>query len=184
MKTNKFIRGLYYFFKRLSNAFQKFFQELFKPKSFLKGEDFESCLRTKVFKKENYELIMKTHDFHENKKDYVKSSLHPDYFLRDKNTNVEFWVEAKYRENLFKGKIKWCTEKQFARYKKFGKEEKVLIAIGFGGRPKNPEKIYLIPLRKIKYHGLYPNSIAEFEFTEKRKNIVDSLLTRMYNYKK
>ncbi len=188
MKTNKFIRSFYYFFKRLSNAFKKFFQELFKPKSFLKGEDFENCLRTKVFKKENFELIMKTHDFHENKKDYVESSLYPDYYFRDKNIadneKNELWVEAKYRENLYKGKIQWCNDKQLARYKEFGKGKEVRIAIGFGGRPKNPEKIYIIPLNEIQYSGLYPNSIAEFEFTDKRKNIIDNLLTRVYNYKK
>lgn len=71
----------------------------------MKGDDFEHCLRKKVFTPESYDLVMKTHDFHENKKDYVESSLYPDYLFRDKETNEEFWVEAKYRENLYHGKI-------------------------------------------------------------------------------
>jgi hypothetical protein len=53
---------------------------------------------------------MKTHDFHENNKDYIESSLYPDYLFREKKSNIEFFVEAKYRENLFQGKVFWSKE--------------------------------------------------------------------------
>lgn len=184
MNWNKIIRNVYYLLKRFKNGLVLFFKELFKPISFLKGDDFESCLRMKVFKPADYDLVMKTHDFHENKKDYVESSLYPDYLFRDKKANEEFWVEAKYRARLYKGKIEWCSKYQLIRYKKLGKENNVIIAIGFGGRPKNPDTIYLIPLNKIKYTGLYPNKLTEYEFSGKRKNILDGLMDKVYDYKK
>ena len=181
---NLVVRNFYYLNKRFFNGLYKLYIELSKPTSFLKGDDFESCLRKKVFKIADYDLVMKTHDFHENKKDYVESSLYPDYLFRDKKTNDEFWVEAKYREKSYKGKIEWCNYNQLKRYKKLSQQSNVLIAIGFGGRPKNPDKIYLIPLNRIEYTGLYPNEITEFEFSEKRKNIFDGLMDKVYDYKK
>lgn len=184
MKRKNIFRLLYYISKRLTSATIMYFKEIFKPLSFIKGDDFEKCLRKKVFKKKDYELVMKTHDFHENKTDYVESSLYPDYLFRDKSDNEEFWVEAKYRENLYKGKIEWCKPYQFKRYKKLSKQMKVIVAIGFGGRPINPEKIYLIPLDKIKYTGLYPKSIQEYEFDGKRKIFLDRFKDKVYDYNK
>lgn len=182
MTSKEFIRSLYYISKRLYTAFSSFFLELTKPLAFVKGDDFEICLRQKVFTAENYDLVMKTHDFHANQKDYVESSLFPDYLFREKETGNEFWVEAKYRENLYNGKIEWCKPYQLTRYKKLSKEQKVIIAIGFGGRPRNPNKIYLVPLEQIKYTGLYPKPLTQFEFVSKRKNLLDSVMDKAYDY--
>ena len=184
MNWNKIVRNGYYLSKRLFNGIKLLFQELFKPTSFLKGEDFERCLRKRVFTLDNYDLVTKTHDFHENNSDYVESSLYPDYLFRDKETNKEFWVEAKYRENTYKGKIEWCKPFQLKRYQKLGKKVNVIIAIGYSGRPRNPEKIYLIPLEQIKYTGLYPNKLIQFEFNGNRKNVFDGLLDKVYDYEK
>jgi len=176
MKKSNTLRILYYLYKRFADGTILFFKSLFKPLSFMKGEDFEKCLRKKVFKKAEYDLIMQTNDFHKNKSDYVESSLYPDYLLRDRSINEEFWVEAKYREKLYMGKIEWCIPYQFKRYKKLSKQMNVVIAIGFGGRPINPEKIYLIPLNEIQYTGLYPKSIAEYEFDGKWWKISSQIL--------
>lgn len=184
MNWNKIVRNVYYLFKRLSKGIKLLFNELFKPISFLKGEDFERCLRKKVFPPEHYDLVSKTHDFHENNSDYVESSLYPDYLFRNKETNEEFWVEAKYRERTFRGKIEWCKPFQLKRYKKLGKNTTVIIAIGYSGRPRNPEKIYLVPLEQVKYTGLYPKALANFEFNGNQKNIFDGLLDKVYDYEK
>lgn len=184
MDFNKLIRNVFYLIKRLVNALIAFIKELFKPIAFLKGEDFEKCLRRKVFTKANFELVMKTHDFHENNKDYVESSLYPDYLFRDKKSGNEFFVEAKYREHLYQGKVNWCKEYQFRRYLKLSKDVRVIIAIGLGGRPDNPKQIFLVPLDKIEYSGLYPKFLAEYEFEEKRKNLLDGLMDKVYDLSK
>lgn len=184
MDKNQIVRLLFYLVKRLISATTLFLKELLKPTSYLKGEDFEKCLRNKVFVASRYDLVMKTHDFHENQNDYVESSLYPDYLFRDKKTNEEFFVEAKYRENLYQGKITWCRDYQFKRYRKLTKQNKVIIAIGFGGRPNNPNQIFLVPLDKIQYSSLYPDTLEEYEFSEKRKNLLDGVLDRVYNYAK
>lgn len=182
MNWNTIIRNVYYLLKRITKGLTLLLNELTKPTSYLKGDDFETCLRNKVYTNKYFDLVMKTHDFHENQADYVESSLYPDYLFRNKVTGEEFWVEAKYRENLYKGKIEWCSKYQFKRYKKISNNANVIIAIGFGGRPKNPESIYLIPLQAIEYTGLYPNQLTEYEFKENRKNVLDSVMDKAYNY--
>ncbi len=69
MNRNKIVRIFYYLIKRLINAIKAFFKEIFKPSSFLKGDDFENCLRKRVFPSYEYDLVMKTHDYHKNKND-------------------------------------------------------------------------------------------------------------------
>jgi hypothetical protein len=162
-----------------------FVQELSKPVSFIKGDDFEKCLRKKIFTKARYELVMKTHDFHVNSEDYVESSLYPDFLFRDKKSNKEFFVEAKYRENLFQGKVEWCKEYQLRRYRKLRNEIPskipIIIAIGFGGRPQNPKQIFLVPLDEIKYSSLYPHFLNDYEFEENRKNFLDEFMDKVYD---
>lgn len=183
MGKRKIARNLYYLTKRLFRGLKMFFLELSKPTSFLKGEDFEKLLRKKVFKKKEFDLVMKTHDYHENRSDYVEASLYPDYLFRNKKDGSEFWVEAKYREKLWKGKLKWCELYQFKRYQQLSTDSPVYIAIGFGGRPSNPTKIYLIPIEEIKYNELYPKFLNDYEFDAKRKNILDFALDGIYNIK-
>lgn len=181
MKEKNYSRLFYYVLKRLRNATLALFRELFKPLSFLKGEDFEKCVRTKVFTSDRYDLVMKTHDFYENKKDYVESSLYPDYLFRDKETDKEFFVEVKYREKLYQDKLQWCNSNQFKRYQKYNSETPTIIAIGFGGRPKNPNQIYLVPLEDIKYNALYESFLKDYLWTGKRKNILDAVKDKVYN---
>ncbi len=181
MNKNKIIRNIFYLVKRLFNSLSAFFSELFKPVAFLKGDDFERCLRKNVYKKDEYELVMKTHGFHENKKDYVESSLFPDYLFRNRKTQEEFFVEAKYRENLYKGKVKWCNHYQFRRYKQLNKETPVIIAIGLGGRPANPKNIFLVPLDQIEYYTLTPGYLENYHFEGKRKNVLDRFADKIYD---
>ena len=182
MEKNKLIRHIYYFFKRLFKALEAFYVAFVQPLAALKGEDFERCLRRKVFRREEYDLVMKTHDFHSNQKDYVESSLYPDYLFRDKRKDKEFFVEAKYREKTYQGKVPWCNESQFRRYKKLSVKTPVVIAIGLGGRPSNPEQIFLVPLDHIEYNSLYPSFLEKYEFKGNRKNVLDFLADKVYDY--
>ena len=64
------------------------------PQSFQKGEAFEEYLRNRIFTKSQYSIVEKTHGFHENNGDYIESTLHPDFKLRDLTNDREFYLEA------------------------------------------------------------------------------------------
>lgn len=186
MTWNSAARFIYFSQKRIGISIRSIYQAFAKPSSFLKGDDFESCVRKYVYQDSQYKLINKTHDFFSNKKDFVEASIYPDFLFQNRTTNEEFWVEAKYRESLQDNKIEWCKYYQLARYREIQESEgrKVFIVIGFGGRAKNPEKIYLIPLDDIKYTGLFPGSITKYQYTGKRKGIVERSKDKFYDFKK
>ncbi|MCW7503560.1 hypothetical protein [Leptospira paudalimensis] len=67
------------------------------PKSFLNGEEFENFTREVLFPKDVYELLHKTHNYEQNSEDFVEDSLLPDFKFRNRDLNIEFYLECKYR---------------------------------------------------------------------------------------
>jgi hypothetical protein len=130
------------------------------PESFKLGERFENYVRNVLFIESNYVLVERTHNYAANHKDYVESSLKPDFTFRDRKTNKEFYVEAKVRSNTLNDKIVWCNQKQLDRYNEFNKQKPVFLILDFG---ETSEFLSLIPLSKAKYTGLFPSYAKQFK---------------------
>lgn len=101
-----------------------------------------------------------------NKGRYAESNRYPDmeYELLT-NKHEQFAVECKWRKSFQNGAINWATEEQIEIYNKFSEDRKmnVIVVIGLGGEPSNPESMYAIPLRSLKY------SIAKQSYLEQFK---------------
>ena len=132
------------------------------PESFKVGEDFENYVRKYLFVEQYYDIVEKTHSYKTNK-DYVESSMKPDFRFRDRLTKKEFCVEAKFRTSLYNDKIVWCNDAQLARYQECNKQIPVFIVIGMGEDPKYPDFVTLLPLSQAKYTGLFPSFAERFE---------------------
>ncbi|MFA6618858.1 MAG: hypothetical protein WCT23_07310 [Candidatus Neomarinimicrobiota bacterium] len=153
--------------KKFSKGIKALTNELNKPDSFVKGEEFEEYVRKFIFPISDYDLIHKTHDFNSNNGDYVESSLKPDFKFRDKKSGKEFYVEAKWRSGVYnrENKIEWCNEKQLRRYKAIDKNEnKVYIVLGFGDKPIKPEEIVLFPISSCNYNALFDSFLDKYSF--------------------
>ncbi len=149
--------------KNIDDTINKNEEEAFK-----KGEAFENYVENNLFPKKYFDLLSKTHNYKTNNKRYVEDSLKPDLKFRDKKTKKVFYVECKYRSNLFQDKFHWAKDdEQFNRYKNIEAEENIqtYIAMGLGGTASNPDKIYLMPLNEIKYPALYPSVLKNWEIT-------------------
>ncbi len=156
--------------KAITKGVKATYNEYTKPDSFLKGEEFEEYVRKYLFPKDKYTLIHRTHDYHTNEKDFVSSSLEPDFGFAIENSNLEFYVEVKYRENFFNGKVEWCSGNQLKRYKQISNQIPTLLALGMGGNSNNPDYVYLIPLKDINFTGLFPSFLEKYE-VKRRKSI-------------
>lgn len=173
------MKFVYYLYKRLLSITKNTFQDLTKPTSFIKGDEFESFLRKKIYSYPQYELVMKTHSYQSNRGDYIEMTKYPDYLFRDKD-GVEFYVEAKYRAATFKEKLDWCKPYQFERYKQIAQTKKVLIAIGLGGRPKYPKRLFIIPLEGVNYPSLYEREYLPYERPVPERNILERAKDLVY----
>lgn len=152
--------------KKIGRVIQAATNELTKPESFAKGEEFEQYVRDVVFPKDKYELIHRSHSHSENKEDYVGTSLLPDFGFKCIETGRMFYVEVKFREGVyFKNKIEWCKPYQLKRYKKLDEgEHPVFLALGLGKKSSKPEEIFIIPLSKVEYTGFYDSFLDRYSF--------------------
>lgn len=133
----------------LSKAAKTFIDDINTPESFKKGEKFETFTREIIFPQSKYKLLKQTHNYAQNSKDYVEESLEPDFEFQSIETNQRFYVEAKFRSEVYDGGIKFSYQKQFDRYKEIGKTSAVFIIIGMGADPSYPDHVCLIPLNNI-----------------------------------
>ena len=167
--------------KKLNSGIKALKNELMKPDSFIKGEEFEEYVRKYLFPISDYDLVHKTHDFNSNKGDYVETSLMPDFKFRDKTNGKEFYVEVKWRRGNYnrENKIEWCNKSQLHRYKSIDSvENKVFIALGIGDDPNRPEEIFLFPMSACRYNGLYDSFLNKYSFYI-GKSVFSSYLWRL-----
>lgn len=146
----------------IGKGIQAMIDEANTPESFKIGEKFENYVREFLFIDNYYKIIERTHNYKTNK-DYVQSSMKPDFKFFDKLTKREFYVEAKFRTGTYQNKIVWCNENQLKRYLEFNKETPVFLILGMGDKPDYPDFLSLIPLTQAKYTGLFPSHAEKFE---------------------
>ncbi|MFC1951544.1 hypothetical protein ACFLYI_00690 [Chloroflexota bacterium] len=64
--------------------------EINKPETFVKGDNFEAYIRDYIFVKDKYNMIQRTHDYSTNKNDYVENTKEPDFKFRCIKTGKDF----------------------------------------------------------------------------------------------
>src|SRR5688572_23822041 len=99
-------------FSILGKGLRSMVTEALTPESFRIGQKFEDYSREWIFPLGQYDLIERTHSYETNNRDYVLSSLKPDFKFRDCETGRLFYLETKYRKAAYKGKIMWCDQNQ------------------------------------------------------------------------
>ncbi|MCB9210932.1 MAG: hypothetical protein H6609_16315 [Ignavibacteriales bacterium] len=147
----------------LTRIVKTVYDEVTKPKSFVKGENFENYVRQFIFPTELYQLEHHSHDYNSNKGDYVQTSLNPDFLFSSKKNKKKFYVEAKYRSDFQEKGIEWCKTYQLKRYQETNKELPVFIALGVQGKPSRPKYLFIFPLKKVKYTKLFDSVLEKYE---------------------
>lgn len=132
------------------------------PDSTQMGKQFENYLRCHIFVKKYFVILEKTPDPQAGTSDLNESSLQPDFKMRDK-MNKSFYLEARFRPNHFEEKISWCTHGDLKRYQEFDKILPVFIVIGFGGKPDNPQNLFLLSLQEATHPDLLLSDAFKFQ---------------------
>ena len=118
----------------IKKGIQTVYEDYNTPESFKIGSAFEEFTRETIFPKDFYDLIHKTADYSNNKKDFQAETLKPDFLFKDKKTNKEFYVECKFRSKKFEDNnalVEICKDYQIKRYLELNKKTPVFIALGF-----------------------------------------------------
>lgn len=129
-----------------------------------KGKRFEKFVMEK-FSDRYFDLVEMTHSWKTNEGRYVESSLNPDFIFRYNPTGEQFAVECKYRSHLNpKGMLDCCKPHQLQRYREFEKQRNipVFMVVGFEGIDDDPDDLFVIPLKEMKYPTLYPSVFRNY----------------------
>ena len=119
-----------------------------------KGYLFELYIR-KLFNERNFKVLEWRNSIATLNKQLPRSYFSlPDFELQFvRNNAYRFAVECKWRQDFdfFHGTIHWADEDKIRMYVKYQKDEniRVFIAIGIGGEPSNPKKLFVTPLDYI-----------------------------------
>jgi hypothetical protein len=128
------------------------YRQLHLDESLRKGHQFEDYIIT-LFNERKFKLIEWRSDKKASNGVYPESCTYPDLeFAFLGRRKHRFAVECKWREDFKDGKIKWSYLKQIETYCNFQSERNipVFIAIGIGGLPTHPERLFVTPLHDIK----------------------------------
>ncbi|WP_305064096.1 hypothetical protein [Methanococcoides sp.] len=148
--------------------------------SIRKGNDFEHYIARLFDEKDQFTIVSWTTDImrkHRNIK--VEDDKNPDLKIRD-NRDKEFFVECKFRSNLYKGALTWSNRYQLERYEidemvnEYFDETPTYVIIGLYGDANQPDHLYGIPLKEIQYPKLYPSIFEKYEIDTNFKYLNNS----------
>lgn len=129
-----------------------------------KGLAFENYVETVLFPKEDFDLLHKTSGPTQNDTRFVGSSLKPDFKFKCRVTNIEFWVEAKFRSKTFKNRYDILSDRQYKTFPKaVGNGEKIIIAFGYGGTADQPNHVSLFTLQKDFQQKFSPEELFHYD---------------------
>lgn len=124
------------------------------------AEDFENNVADEFFPDNTYEILHRTHDFRTNAKRFIRSSMAPDFHFEIRNTNIQFWVECKHRQNYYNEmQLEVFKPGQLTRYKSYPNSFLFLGTYLDGQR-----HLYFVPFYKIKWKILFFSFLQDFEF--------------------
>ncbi|MFC6267371.1 hypothetical protein [Frigoriflavimonas asaccharolytica] len=126
-----------------------------------KGDNFENYMIQRLAKQDEIQLVGKVSDYYQNGITALEN-YEPD--LKFKYKNKPFAVECKWRNAFKNGKTDWAKNRQIQNYLNYQntKKEKVYVALGIGGKPEAPERLYLIPLYRLTLEFVTEDYIQEF----------------------
>jgi len=158
-------------------------QQFYRSDSFQKGHDFEDYIIT-LFNERKFRLIEWRSDKTASNGVYPESCAYPDLeFAFLGRRRYRFAIECKWREKFNEGKIKWAYNKQIATYVNYQSEKNipVFIAIGIGGEPSNPGKLFVTPLDYIRTQiEVYESDLMPYKRNPKHKFFYNTFQLKLF----
>jgi hypothetical protein len=157
---------------------QKTWEENENTSIYLKADDFEKYIINTLLPKDSYDLLYKPLDNSDTLEDYVAYTKLPDYKFKSRILDFEFFIVTKFRAKFQDQVLEWCKLFQQKRWQDIDKITPVLLAAGLGGRPSLPERVFLVPVKHLKFVRLYPGFLQKYEVRPDR-SVSETVLRRV-----
>jgi hypothetical protein len=152
-----------------------------QPDSYVKGQMFEEYI-IKLFNDRHFHLSRWRKAGQIDTLYYDHSG--PDLeFVFGRKWKYRFAVECKWRKKFHDGKISWANNEQRHHYLDFQyrTHTPVFIAIGIGGEPSNPAKLFVTPLQQL-FNNLqvYEFELMPFQRRPKSRFFYDTIQLKLF----
>jgi hypothetical protein len=94
-----------------------------------------------------------------------------------------FAVECKWQSKFRDGKLFWAKSHQIPKYERFQRKYgiPVFIAIGVGGEPGNPEKLFVTPLQNISGSiEVFEHELMRYERKPNHRFFYDTVQLKLF----
>ena len=153
------------------------------PDSFEKGHAFEKYI-IQLFNERYFKLMKWRQAERITDNSYLFDRSNPDLELVFAGAKkYRFAVECKWRKEFTCGKIDWASSYQVCVYEHFQEQNRipVFIAIGIGGEPSNPERLFVTPLDNISmYTEVYESDLIPYKRKPTHKFFYDTVQLRLF----
>lgn len=151
--------------------------------SYEKGKLFEQFI-IQLFNQESFDLIKWRKSEKLDDEILLKDCANPDLeLIFSRFKKYHFAIECKWREKFIEGKIKWASDNQIHSYQDFENRCRipVFIAIGIGGEPSRPDKLFVTPLRNIEtYSKAYEADLIPYKRKPTSKFFYDTVQLKLF----
>ena len=137
-----------------------------------KGQQFEGWV-VEHFNKKYYKILEWRGDKFVNGR-YAESNRYPDleleYDFKEKKGKIA--VECKYRSEFVNDGLTWANAENIEIYNRYEEKSQipVFVVIGVGGTPTNPDRVFVVPLKRLKYSFAKEEYLQPFEKKDVNKN--------------
>jgi hypothetical protein len=150
---------------------------------FEKGRLFEQYV-IELFNEDNFKLSKWRRSQKHEDKLLLQDCNNPDLeLIFGRYKKNAFAVECKWREKFIEGKITWANDYQICCYMNFENQRRipVFVAIGIGGEPSKPERLFVTPLRNIEmYTEVYESDLIPYKRKPTSKFFYDTVQLNLF----
>ncbi len=125
----------------------------------VRTDHFEAYVRATLLPREEYNLFFRNSAVNKNR---FSPAREPEYKYVSK-TGIEFFVETRFRTRFQDQILEWGKFFELKQYQDVDQVTPVIIAIGLGGQPAAPERVFMVPVRHVKFVKNYPSLLQKYE---------------------
>lgn len=148
-----------------------------------KGRMFENYI-IDLFNKEKFKLDKWRESRRMSNELITEEHSYPDIeMIFQGRKQYKFAVECKWRKLFYNGAINWASTDQIERYRKFKRNFPfpLFIAIGIGGHPNQPEKLFVTPFINIEMKTVvYEHELIPYNRHASRRFFYDVIQSKLF----
>jgi hypothetical protein len=142
--------------------------EISQPDACVKSTAFGQFIRRRLFPVNKYDLLVNAPEALAKANDSAKAARESGFKFKSRDSGREFFVDAKYLIGDSSASVEWCQPFEFKKYLEMDNKMPVYILIGDGPQPASPQRVFMFPLKSIRFNRVLHSYIQKYKISTTR----------------